>query len=74
MDKEITVWYNITGEAPRRTQVLHHGQREDDPHSDNNDEVVSVHEPLTASRMETHSKFYHQSTVPAQTLHLFQAC
>lgn len=32
--------------------MFHHGQREDDPHSDDNDEVVSVHEPVTSSRVK----------------------
>lgn len=55
------------------TQVFHHGQREDDPHSHNDDQVVSVHEPVTAGTMETHSKMHHATTSLIQTSLVLQA-
>lgn len=44
--------------------MFHHGQRQDDPHSDDNDEVVSVHEPVTASRVKNSFEVSNFTPVP----------
>lgn len=40
------------------TQVFHQGQREDDAHSDDDNEVVSIHEPVATCRTHTHSDIF----------------
>lgn len=44
--------------------MFHGGQWEDDPHSDDNDQVVSVHEPVTASRVENSFDFRSPDHLP----------
>lgn len=39
-------------EVERLTQVFHQRQREDDAHRDDDDEVVSIHEPVTRCRRQ----------------------